>query len=267
MKQDLATKLVGRSPWEATNLAREYLQAQVLASLQRAGAMVPLAFCGGTALRFLFGIPRYSEDLDFSLERSPEQYDLERYSRAIERDLRRQGYTIETALDDRRTVHVAWVRFPGLPYELGLSPRRTQRLAVKIEVDTRPPEGANLETTLVRRHLLLHLQHHDRASLLAGKLHALLQRTWSKGRDGYDLLWYLSDPEWPAPNLVLLNNALAQTGWTGTPLVPKTWAAAVAERIASLDWQAVTRDVQPFLPPEQTRLLTRENLLSVLSQR
>jgi len=267
VKQDLVTQLAGLSPWEGANLAREYLQAQVLASLQRAGAMVPLAFRGGTALRFLFGIPRYSEDLDFALERSPEQYDPERYARAIERDLRRQGYTIETALVVRRTVHVAWVRFPGLPYELGLSPRRTQRLAVKLEVDTRPPEGANLETTLVRRHLLLHLQHHDRASLLAGKLHALLQRSWAKGRDAYDLLWYLSDPEWPAPNLVLLNHALAQTGWTGTPLEPNTWAVVVAERISNLDWQAVTRDVQPFLPPEQAQLLTRENLLSLLSTR
>jgi len=224
MKQDLLAQLEGLVPWEGINLAREYLQAQVLAALQRAGAMIPLAFCGGTALRFLYGIPRYSEDLDLSLERSPAQYDLERYARAIARDLRRQGYAIETALDVRRTVHVAWARFPGLPYDLGLSPRRTQRLAVKIEIDTHPPEGARLETTLVRRHLLLHLQHHDRASLLAGKLHALLQRSWTKGRDVYDLLWYLSDPEWPTPNLELLNNALApppspsaSPAWTGRP--------------------------------------------------
>jgi predicted nucleotidyltransferase component of viral defense system len=52
------------------------------------------------------------------------------------------------------------------------------------------------------------LQHHDRASLLAGKLHALFQRRYVKGRDLYDLMWYLSDPNWPEPNLTLLQNAL-----------------------------------------------------------
>ena len=65
---------------------------------------------------------------------------------------------------------------------------------------------------MVRRHVLLQLHHHDRASLLAGKLHAVLQRPYVKGRDFFDLLWYLSDPGWPSPNLTLLNRALAQTG-------------------------------------------------------
>jgi hypothetical protein len=92
-------------------------------------------------------------------------------------------------------------------------------LAVKIEVDTHPPQGAGLETSLVRLHVLLNLNHHDKASLLAGKLHDLLQRPYLKGRDLYDLIWYLSARDWPAPNLTLLNNALTQTGWAG-PLVP-----------------------------------------------
>jgi hypothetical protein len=47
-----------RSP--GRNLLREYLQARILAELQRAGAMLSLAFQGGTALRFLYGLPRYS---------------------------------------------------------------------------------------------------------------------------------------------------------------------------------------------------------------
>lgn len=89
---------------------------------------------------------------------------------------------------------------------------------MKFEVDTRPPAGAGLAITLIRRHVTLRLQHHDRASLLAGKLHAVLQRPYAKGRDLYALLWYLSDPGWPAPNLVLLNNALQQSGWPGPPL-------------------------------------------------
>jgi len=77
----------------------------------------------------------------------------------------------------------------------------------------RKAANAVLATTVIRRHVVLQLQHHDRASLLAGKLHAILQRPYLKGRDLYDLAWYLSDREWPAPNLEYLNNALLQTGW------------------------------------------------------
>ncbi|MCL4871675.1 MAG: nucleotidyl transferase AbiEii/AbiGii toxin family protein, partial [Anaerolineae bacterium] len=60
-------------------LVREYLQMRILQSLQNAGAMIPLAFHGGTALRILYQLPRYSEDLDFALERQPEQYDFRKY--------------------------------------------------------------------------------------------------------------------------------------------------------------------------------------------
>ena len=69
-----------KSPALAGNLVREYLQARILLALQEAGAMIPLAFHGGTALRFLFGLPRFSEDLDFALERpGREGFDLAAY--------------------------------------------------------------------------------------------------------------------------------------------------------------------------------------------
>jgi hypothetical protein len=111
------------------------------------------------------------------------------------------------------------------------------------------------------------LQHHDRTSLLAGKLHAVLQRSYLKGRDLYDLLWYLSDPAWPEPNLALLNNALQQTGWSGQPLNEDTWRAEVRKRLETIDWQPAVNDVRPFLEPgADPNLLTRENLLRLLGK-
>jgi hypothetical protein len=158
------------------------------------------------------------------------------------------------------------VRLRGLFYELGLSPFRDEVLAVKIEVDTRPPAGAVLGTTIVRRHVTLHLQHHDQASLLAGKLHAILQRPYTKGRDLYDLLWYLSDPAWPPPNLAMLNSALVQNGWTGDDLSGKTWRSAVRERLLALNWSKAVADVQPFLEPgADPGILSRDNLLGLLA--
>ena len=268
MKERLKDLIRGSSdPNEARNRARELLQAEVLGSLQRAGAMVPLAFQGGTALRFLYAIHRYSEDLDFALERPEGGYDFRRYLRAIQSDLSRVGYETEVRVSDQKVVHSAFLKFPGLLAELGLTPHRNEVFSIKIEVDTRPPAGAVLMTTLVRRHLTLRLQHHDPASLLAGKLHALLQRPFPKGRDVYDLIWYLSDPAWPPPNLILLNNALAQTGWSRSPLTLSNWCEAVCERLKGLDWERIVSDVRPFLESlADVDLLTAESLDLVLTK-
>ena len=270
MKERLRELLHGTGGGPAArNLTREFLQASILAALQRAGAMVPLAFQGGTALRFLYSIRRYSEDLDFALERAGAGYDFRAYLDAVRADLRRDGYDVDLSrVSDQKAVHSAFVRFPGLLHELGLSGRREEALSVRIEVDARPPAGATLETTVVRRHVLLRIQHHDRASLLAGKLHAILQRPYPKGRDFYDLIWYLSDPAWPAPNLVLLNNALAQTGWKSAPLLETSWVTAVRARLRSVRWEVLAADVRPFLESAGDReLLTRETIMSLLDQR
>ncbi len=265
--KDYLAELVRAAPTPAhgRNTAREYLQARLLGSLQRTGAMIPLAFHGGTALRFLYASPRHSEDLDFALEQARSQYDFRAYLRAIRSELAAEGYAVELRVNDQKVVHSAFVRFRGLLYELGLSPHRDQVLAVKIEVDTNPPAGAVLMTTVVRRHVTLQLQHHDRASLLAGKLHAILQRSYLKGRDIYDLLWYLSDPNWPSPNLILLNNALQQTGWAGAPVTEQSWRVVVRDRLQDLAWDQVVADVRPFLEPSANLdLLTLENVMRVL---
>jgi len=211
--------------------------------------MIPLAFHGGTALRFLYASPRYSEDLDFALERVRDHYDFHAYLRAIRAEFEAEGYAVTLKVSAQKTVHSAFVRFPRLPYELGLSPHLSEVLAVKIEVDTNPPAGAELATTVIRRHVMLQLQHHDRASLFAGKLHALLQRSHTKGRDLYDLLGYLSDPGWPSPNLTLLNNVLQQMGWTGPHLTEQNWRAVLSDRLQRLNWDRVIDDVRPLLEP------------------
>ena len=105
----------------------------------------------------------------------------------------------------------------------------------------------------------------DKASLLAGKLHAILQRSYTKGRDIYDLLWYLSDPDWPQPNLILLNNALAQTNWEGEKLTGTNWRGFVKARLMNLNWKSVVEDVRPFVETGfDLGLLTRDNLENVL---
>jgi predicted nucleotidyltransferase component of viral defense system len=266
--KDILRNLVeerSRAGADPRNIAREYLQARILGSLQRTGAMTAIAFQGGTALRFLYGLPRYSEDLDFTLEDPKRGFDIRNSLRRLRSSLEAEDYRIDLRLRTSTPVHNGYVKFPGLLHELGLSARREETLRIKLEIDTNPPQGAGLETTLVRRYETLRLHHHDRSSLLAGKLHAVLQRSWTKGRDLFDLLWYLTDREWPEPNLRLLNNALVQTGWNRGALTAENWRVEIRERIEGLDWTRVLKDVRPFVEPHaHTDLLTLENLLSVL---
>lgn len=264
MRSDLRDLLGGSGNLtESRNRLREFLQARILSSFQRAGAMIPLAFQGGTALRFLYSIRRYSEDLDFALERPDRGYDFRAYLQRASGDLQQEGFEVEVKANDQKIVHSAFLSFPGLLFEVGLTPQRNEKLSVKVEVDTRPPMGAILATSIVRRHATLQLQHHDPSSLLAGKLHAVLQRAYPKGRDIYDLIWYLSDRSWPPPNLVLLNNALRQTG--GEPLDEATWRSRIAEKVRELNWERVTLDVAPFLEDaREIELVTRENVLALL---
>jgi len=267
MKEYLASLVKQTAtPIEGKNLVREYMQARILQSLQRAGAMIPLAFHGGTALRFLYASQRYSEDLDFSLVGDESIYDFHAYLRQIRADLTLENYALSFKINDHATVNSAFVRFPGLLYEMGLSALKSEVLAVKIEVDTNPPQGAGITTTVVRRFVVLQLQHHDQATLLAGKLHAILQRPYTKGRDIYDLFWYLSDPSWPQPNFTFLNNALAQTGWTGGMVTAENWKEMVFSRLQQINWDNIIEDVRPFVEPNfDLRLLNLENFENLLS--
>lgn len=252
---------------EAKNLTREYLQARILSDLQRSGAMIPLAFHGGTSLRFLYSHGRYSEDLDFALEGSRENYRFRDYLQSIKSTFELENYRMDLKLNDTKIVQSAFIRFPGLLFELGLSTQPSEGFAIKVEVDTNPPKGAGLETSVIRKFVLLQLQHHDKASLFSGKIHAILQRPYLKGRDVYDLFWYLSGSDWPEPNLNLLNNALAQTNWSGGKVTQVNWRRLIKARLFEVNWQTVLNDVRQFIEPQfNLSILNRENLERLLDR-
>jgi hypothetical protein len=110
----------------------------------------------------------------------------------------------------------------------------------------------------------LNLCHYDKASLLGGKLHAILTRPWPKGRDLFDLARYLADRSWPAPNLILLNAALAQTNWTGPTLTDANWRPEARRHLATLNWTAARADVRPFLEHERDIQLVSPDVLEQL---
>jgi hypothetical protein len=246
MKDHLLQTVSAAAPEQRRNLAREYLQVYILRLLHAAGAFSSLEFLGGTALRLLYRLPRYSEDLGFSLtaDSGPTCFDPEALFGTLATELKRAGYIVTVKQKASRTVASAFVRFPGLPQAIGWTSDPRLALSIRLEIDQNPPAGAVCETTLVQRFFPIALRHHNLPSLFAGKVHALLTRPYAKGRDWFDLVWYLTEQRGLTPNLSLLEAALQQTGHR---IKAATWRRAVCVRLESLDWKAVVRDLSPFL--------------------
>jgi hypothetical protein len=77
-------------------------------------------------------------------------------------------------------------------------------------------------------------------------------------------MWYLSDRTWPEPNILLLNNALLQTAWSGTKLTEENWRQHNTARVSTLDWNKVLADVKPFIEKQSDlQMLTKENLIKL----
>jgi hypothetical protein len=250
---------------DGRNLLREYVQSRVLGALQEAGVFRSWAFMGGTALRFLYRIPRFSEDLDFTLERRAADRPFGDTVRDVARALEREGYSLRARVNKDAVVAKAMIGFVGLPYDAGLTPHLDEVLWVKLELDTQPPDGAVLEVSLVNRFGMLRLQHHDLPSLFAGKVAAVIAREYTKGRDLYDLMWYLTREGALQPNPTLLRNALLQTAPQQVTDAVIDWRLALKTRLGRVDWADARRDVAQFLEqPRDLALIDAGVLASLL---
>ncbi len=249
------------------NIAREYLQAYALRVLYDTGTFRNTAFLGGTALRFLHDLPRFSQDLDFSTVGN-KKYSFVDILKKIKNEFILAGYNVDVSYNEKTTVQSAFLRFQGLMYESEMSPHKNQVLSIKFEVDSNPPRGAVCETRIVNKHFPIAFLSYDLASLFAGKLHAILNRKYTKGRDYFDLAWYLSKWKDISPNFILLKNSLIQTGWRGKMPNEENWMDLISEKIKTIDWQAVDDDVKNFLENSgDMKVFSKENVLLLLEKK
>ncbi len=249
------------------NFMREYLQAYILRVLHDEGLFRTTAFVGGTALRFLYNLPRFSEDLDFSLEKDREVYSFKSLIAKVKEELLSAGYGVSVTYSDQKAVHSAFVKFSGLMFEAGISPMKSQNFSIKIEIDTNPPEGAILKTEIVNKYFPIAFLSYDTPSLFSGKLHALLSRKYTKGRDFFDLGWYLSRWKGVSPNLPLLVNALRQTKWKRDIPSKANWRDFIYKTVQAADWNKVRKDVENFLEnPSDLNIFNKENILKLINE-
>jgi len=240
-------------PVEEAQATKEILQEVALYSLWRAGFFEVAAFQGGTSLRILHKLPRFSEDLDFILKEPDPDFDWNSYLDKLLSGLQEFGLQSE-ALDKSRMdqrVKKALLKDNSVSNQLDLAFFRgneDQKLKIKLEIDVNPPEGSGYDYSYLDFPLDFEICHQDLSSNFSLKIHALLCRQYLKGRDWYDFNWYVKQNI--QPNFVHLQAALYQYGpWEGQTLtVDNNWLnKTLLEKVAAINWTEAAKDVSRFL--------------------
>ena len=250
---------------EEENALKEIVQEIILFALWQADFFEVAAFQGGTSLRVLHGLSRFSEDIDFILLESDPAFSWQPYLAKMTETCEEFGISPE-ALDKNqmdRNVRTAIIKDDSIANQLNLSFMNNpggRKLKIKLEIDCNPPAGSGFEYAYLDFPVDFEVCHQDLSSNFALKIHALLCRGYLKGRDWYDFSWYVS--QGVTPNLVLLKNALEQFGpWQGEVLNPdREWLVkTLGEKIASIDWKQASEDVERFLKPLEQKSLSLWN--------
>ncbi len=244
---------------------REIMQEIALAGLQRGGFFAKAAFYGGTALRILHGLPRFSEDLDFSLLAPDPQFELGGYLEAVVEEFNALG--VKVTLEEKRklrksAIDSAFLKADTTWKELVIQDilpqqrvRFSGQLKIKLEVDTDPPLGFETEEKLLLNPYSFYVKTYTLPDLFAGKMHALLFRKWQKrvkGRDWFDFEWYVRKA---VPlNLEHLTARARNSGdWTAsTAISVRQFHELLEARIDSVSFPAIKDDITRFIPDPQT---------------
>lgn len=250
-----------RNSDEVKNAIREITQSIVLIGLSRSNFFSKASFYGGTALRIFYGLNRYSEDLDFTLNAVDESFSLAPYihsivnvakSYGIDLNVEVKSKKIETPIESASTKLNTFQMFISFNIDERLTSRlhKDELIKVKFEVDCNPSLGFNVESKWITEPELASINVLDIESLFAGKLHAILCRNYKntvKGRDFYDFIFYINKKI--KPNLNYLKNKLIESN-----ILDKDDAFTIdilkemlVQRFNQIDFKQVRDDAQKFV--------------------
>ena len=244
---------------EIVSALREIMQEITLAGLSRTDFFEKAAFYGGTALRIFYGLDRYSEDLDFSLLKPDPDFSIEPYFKAVLDEFKSLGLTVsikekkktkQTAIDSAfLKAETIWkeIVLEDIIKETGVRSNKT--IKIKIEVDRQPPLNFKTEEKLLLRPFSFYVKCFTKPSLFAGKMHALLFRKWKnrvKGRDWYDLEWYIKKGI-PLDVNHFLIRAKDTNDWQENTISPEQIIALLNMKIKSVSFSSIKEDVVRFI--------------------
>ena len=264
---------------EVLSAMREIMQEIALAALSRTDFFDKAAFYGGTALRIFYGLDRFSEDLDFSLLEANPNFSLEPYFNAISSEFESLGMAVSIREKDKKTttaIESAFLKSETIWKELVLEDvlkqtgiKSNKTIKIKIEVDRIPPLDFETEQKLLLRPFSFYVKCFTRSSLMAGKMHALLFRKWKnrvKGRDWYDLEWYIRKGI-PLDVNHFLQRAKDTGDWMGDTITQEQILQLLRDKINSISVEQVKTDVIRFIADERKiAIWSKSYFLDVIEQ-
>ena len=247
--------------YDRKNAMKEIMQEIVLCGLSRAGFFKEAAFYGGTALRIFYGLDRFSEDLDFSLEQINLDFDLCSYFPVLEKEVKAFGLNVEIQEKQKTkdsNIRSAFLKGNTKEHLLLFyadervvgSVAKNEVVKIKFEVDTNPPAFATYEHKYRLLPVPYEIRLYDMPSLFAGKIHAVICRGWQsriKGRDLYDYIFYLSKAV--TVNQRHLRARLIDSGYISEnqECTLEEIKTMLKNRFDSIDFLQARKDVEPFI--------------------
>ena len=239
------------------NALKEISQEIILYGLSKTDFFRHAAFQGGTCLRIVHGMNRFSEDLDFSAKKPNLQFDLNPYLDKIKEIAELYDYNLEITGKDRidKNIRTRMLKDNSVLKQLDLRHDHGtgQKIKIKLEIDVNPPTNSKFESNYVDFPVDFAIVTHDLPSLFAGKCHALLHRKYTKGRDWYDYLWYVNQRI--EINWDMFKSALEQSNSCPSNLTKEWLGKRLCKKIEGIRWPDTKRDVEKFLKPEDNHIL------------
>ena len=265
--QIMLNKYKIESQEDEINSLREICQSIALLGLWRGKFFEQAAFYGGTALRILYGLDRFSEDMNFSLSKQNKNFSLEQYCPFIEKELNSFGFSATVNIKKKTTntqIESAFLKADTLQQLLVIKSKNITGntladLKIKFEVDTNPPANFNTEIKSVLLPIPFNVKVFMQDCLFAGKLHAILCRNWKskriKGRDLYDFVWYVARDV--SVNLKHLQKRLEQTvHWNSNNILTREKVIKMLkEKFDNIDFEQAKKDVLRFIDNKDSVLI------------
>jgi predicted nucleotidyltransferase component of viral defense system len=258
---------------------KEIIHQLALLGLWRSRFYEHASFYGGTALRIFYGLRRFSEDLDFSLLKKNDDFDIIPHLKAVESEIESYGFKFSVEKRDKvfdSQIESAFIKGNTRINLLCIDAQdnivkgfnRDRKIKIKLEIDTDPPDGSEHEVKTLLFPIPFSIKVFTKPNLFAGKIHAVLCRQWKsrvKGRDFYDLVWYIGQ-KIPC-RLAYLKERMIQTGhWKREDKLNRSiLLQLLQEKLNAIDIEQIKKDVQPFLKDKQElELWNRDFFLNII---
>lgn len=262
------------------NALKEIIQEIALLGLFRSNFFTKAAFYGGTALRMLYALDRFSEDIDFSLLKQDPAFEISLYFKTVLDELHSFGFDVEVSKKQKQTmtaIESAFIKGGtqihllkiGVPNDIADLVQSNELLKIKLEIDTSPPESIETEVKYLLNPVPYHVRVFTLPCLLAGKIHALTCRPWKnnriKGRDLYDYVWFLSK-EIPV-HVQHLQARMRQTEHLDPQetLTPEMIHQLLYNKFNTIDYNQARHDVDVFLKDTKKTLLWSPDFFNAIS--